>query len=81
MCASAGMACVKELATRHDGATVVLVGHTVINRAILLEVLDAGDDAFWRLGQEPCCINVFESGGPGWVVNLLNDTCHLPVGG
>ncbi len=56
---------------------MVLVGHTVANRAILLNILELGDDALWRLGQDPCAINLFEAGERGCVLSSLNDTCHL----
>ena len=72
-----GSAAIAELSLRHPGATVVLVGHTVANRAILLGILGLGDDALWRLGQDPCAINVFEAGERSYVLSCLNDTCHL----
>ena len=58
------MAAVNELAARHAGQTIVLVGHTVINRIILLGVLGLGNDRFWRLRQDTCAINVFEADEP-----------------
>lgn len=75
-----GLAAVRELACRHEGQTIVLVGHTVTNRAILLAVLGLGDDRFWRLRQEPCAINVFESEGDDFTLVSLNDTYHLLAG-
>jgi broad specificity phosphatase PhoE len=72
-----GMAAVNELAARHAGQTIVLVGHTVINRAILLGVLGLGNDRFWRLRQDTCAINVFEADGGDFTLVSLNDTCHL----
>lgn len=72
-----GLAAVKELALRHIGQTVVLVGHTVINRVILLGVLGLGTERFWRLRQDTCAINVFEWEGGDFTLAALNDTCHL----
>ena len=71
------LSAVRELAARHQGQTVVLVGHTVVNRAILLAILGLGSDRFWRLRQEPCAINVFEAGNSDFTLVTLNDTCHL----
>jgi len=73
------MATVRELATRHPDpkGTIVLVGHTVINRIILLGVLGLGNDRFWRLRQDTCAINVFETQGEEFTLVSLNDTCHL----
>ena len=74
-----GMVAVNELAARHVGQTIVLVGHTVINRVILLGVLGLGNDRFWRLQQDTCAVNVFEADAQAGDFTLvsLNDTCHL----
>jgi broad specificity phosphatase PhoE len=74
-----GMAAVNELAARHAGQTIVLVGHTVINRIILLGVLGLGNDRFWHLRQDTCAINVFDADAQAGEFTLvsLNDTCHL----
>lgn len=68
---------VNELAARHAGETIVLVGHTVINRIILLGVLGLGNERFWRLKQDTCAINVFEAEPGDFTLVSLNDTCHL----
>jgi probable phosphoglycerate mutase len=72
-----GMAAVNELAAHHDEQTIVLVGHTVINRIILLGVLGLSNDRFWHLHQDTCAINVFEVKNGDYVLVSLNDTCHL----
>jgi phosphoserine phosphatase len=66
-----------ELAARHREQSIVLVGHTVINRVILLAVLGLGNDRFWRLAQDTCAINVFERRDGDYGMIKLNDTCHL----
>jgi len=68
---------VNELADRHPGETIVLVGHTVINRIILLGILRLGNERFWRLGQDTCAINVFEAEDGDFTLVSMNDTCHL----
>jgi phosphoserine phosphatase len=72
-----GMAAVQELAAKHAEQTIALVGHTVINRVILLGVLGLGNERFWRLRQDTCAINVFEAEGGDFTLVTLNDTCHL----
>jgi broad specificity phosphatase PhoE len=72
-----GMRAVNELAARHEGHTIVLVGHTVINRIILLGVLGLGNERFWHIRQDTCAINVFEAEKNDFVMVSLNDTCHL----
>jgi len=71
------MQTIHGLADRHPGETVVLVGHTVINRIILLGVLGLGIERFWRIKQDTCAINVFEAEGGDFTLASLNDTCHL----
>jgi len=71
------MQTVQELTDRHLGETIVLVGHTVINRMILLGVLQLGNDRFWRIKQDTCAINVFEVDGDDFTLVSLNETCHL----
>jgi len=68
---------VAELGARYEGQTIVLVGHTVINRIILLSVLGLSNDHFWRLRQDPCAINAFEVEGSVFTLVLLNETYHL----
>jgi probable phosphoglycerate mutase len=72
-----GMALVEDVCARHAGQTVVLIGHTVINRAILLAVMGLGNDRFWRLRQDTCAINVFDAENGDFTIVSLNDTCHL----
>jgi probable phosphoglycerate mutase len=71
------MTTVREICGLHDSGAVVMVGHTVVNRVILLGVLGLGNDRFWRIRQEPCAINVFETAGTDFTLWTLNDTCHL----
>ncbi len=73
------MSTVHELAALHPFDTIVLVGHTVVNRVILLDVLGLGLDRFWRLGQDTCAINVFEWTENEFFLRSLNMTCHLEV--
>lgn len=72
-----GMAAVNELAARHAGQTIVLVGHTVINRVILLGALGLGHDRFWRIRQDTGAINLFEVEGDEYTLASLNETTHL----
>jgi probable phosphoglycerate mutase len=72
-----GLTAVRELTTRHPGQTIVLVGHTVINRVILLTIMGLGNHRFWRLQQDTCAINVFQAESDDFTLVSLNDTCHL----
>lgn len=72
-----GVATVQILTARHTDQTIVLVGHTVINRAILLGIMGLGTDRFWHIRQDTCAINVFETDGDDFVLVSLNETYHL----
>jgi broad specificity phosphatase PhoE len=74
---SRALAVINELAERHKGQTIVVVGHTVINRIILLGVIGLGNDRFWQLRQDTCAINCFEVEDSDYTLVSLNDTCHL----
>lgn len=65
------------LVRQHPDQTIVLVGHTVINRVILLSVMGLGSERFWRLRQDTCAINVFDAVDDDFVIVSLNDTSHL----
>lgn len=71
------MEAVSQLAAQKVGQTIVLVGHTVINRVILLAILGLDNECFWKLKQDNCAINVFEAINNDYVLECLNDTCHL----
>jgi broad specificity phosphatase PhoE len=45
---------------RHAGETVVVVGHSGGNRALLLQTLDQPLSAYWRLAQDPCSVSEIE---------------------
>jgi broad specificity phosphatase PhoE len=57
--------------------TIVLVGHDSVNRALLLQLLDQPLSAYWRIVQDPCCINVVEYQRGKVRVASINDTSHL----
>lgn len=71
------MQTIHALAAKHAGETIVLVGHTVINRVILLGIMGLGNERFWHIQQDTCAINVFEARQGDFVLVSLNDTCHL----
>jgi phosphoserine phosphatase len=56
---------------------IVLVGHDSVNRALLLQLLDQPLSAYWRLAQDPCCINVIEYKNGKIAVKSINDTSHI----
>lgn len=66
-----------ELLARHPEEWIVVVGHNVTNRLLLLAALGLGNERFWRLGQNTCAINLLRFDGGEFYLDVLNDTCHL----
>jgi probable phosphoglycerate mutase len=62
---------------RHPDEIVVLVGHDSANRVLLLQLLEQPLSAYWRLAQEPCCINEIDVSAAGVYVRGINATQHL----
>ncbi len=62
---------------RHPQQTVVVVGHSAGNRALLLQALDQPLSAYWRLGQDPCGLSELEILEHRTKVDRLNETYHL----
>ena len=61
----------------HVDDTVVLVSHDSVNRALLLQLLDQPLSCYWRLAQDPCCINEIDVAGEHIHVLRINETHHL----
>lgn len=62
---------------RHDHETIVVVGHSFANRALLLQALDQPLSAYWRLGQDPCSVSEIELLEHSTTMHRLNETYHL----
>jgi phosphoserine phosphatase len=62
---------------RHPDETVVLVGHDSVNRALLLGLLDQPLSAYWRVAQEPCCLNEIDVTGSTVCTLRINETYYL----
>ena len=65
---------------RHPEETVILVAHDSLNRALLIQLLDQPLSSFWRLAQEPCCINEIDVADGCVRVLRVNETRHLTQG-
>jgi len=68
---------VRMVLARHPDETIVLVGHDSVNRALLLEFLDLPPSAFWRIAQEPCCLNQIDINGGKVCIRSINEIQHL----
>jgi phosphoserine phosphatase len=65
---------------RHQNETVVAVSHDGVNRALLMQVLDQPLSCYWRLAQDPCCINEIDVCNGRVRVGCINATSHLSSG-
>jgi phosphoserine phosphatase len=71
------METMKNLTLSHSGQTIILVGHTIINRIILLGVLGLGNERLWHIEQDACAVNVFKANAGDYTLVSLNNTYHL----
>ena len=53
--------------------TIVVVGHSGCNRALLLQALDQPLSAYWRLAQDPCSVSEIELNGLTTTVRRFNE--------
>lgn len=70
----------QEILSRHQGETILIVGHNGINRALISTALGIPASGYHGLQQSNCNINVLNfSGGLGEPVQLesMNQTQHL----
>jgi probable phosphoglycerate mutase len=67
----------RALVARHAGATLALVGHSLIIRVLLCQALCAGLDAVGHMRCQPGSIAVVDMRGGEATVRQLNETCHL----
>jgi phosphoserine phosphatase len=65
------------IVSSHPDDTVVLVSHDNLNRALLLQLLDQALSSFWRVAQDPCCINEVDIVSGQVQVLRINETHHL----
>jgi broad specificity phosphatase PhoE len=70
-----------QLAVHHQGQTVALVGHQIVNKVAVCSLLGLDLDHIWRIRQDTCGFDLFKHAGGDWHVLRLNDTCHLASGG
>jgi broad specificity phosphatase PhoE len=68
-----------EITARHRDEIVAMVGHQVVNKVFLCAALGLGNDAFWRIRQDTCCINRLDHDGETFTLLTLNEVGHLPA--
>ena len=71
------MQALERIAQAHSDQCGVVVSHRVICKLILLSALGSSEAHFWKIQQDLACYNILERNEKGWVVRLVNHTCHL----
>lgn len=66
-----------KIVERHDGNTVVTVGHEAVNRIILCHVLSLDNNGYWRFRQDTGCINRIDCDGGHFYLLTMNEVWHL----
>ena len=67
----------QTFSTQYKDQEIVLVSHTVVIRAIILGILRANLDRLWKIGQEPCAINLIEYTPDNAILHSFNCVDHL----
>ena len=71
----------EELAQKHDGQTIALFAHRVVNKVLILGALSLGLDRFPYIIQGNCCINELERIQGGYLIHCINDVSHIKKAG
>jgi len=67
----------QRLIQKHAEETCAIVSHRVICKVMILGMLGMPLSRFWDIRQDTCAVSIFFYQDGRWIVELLNDTCHL----
>jgi len=67
----------KEIVAKNTSSFLAIVTHRVINKLLILKMLDIGQSGIWKINQDPCCINIFEYKYENFFVSKLNYNFHI----
>jgi phosphoserine phosphatase len=70
----------QKILPNHPDQTILVVGHSGINRALITSAIGLGPESYQRVDQSNCCISILNfAGGFGDAVQLesINITAHL----
>ena len=71
----------EELAERHDGETIAIFSHRVVNKLLLIGALSLGLERFPFILQGNCCINEIERIPSGYLIRSINNVSHIKSAG
>jgi phosphoserine phosphatase len=69
----------RSILSQHADETVVAVSHDSVNRALLMQLLDQPISSYWRVSQDPCCINEIDIVEGKVRIGRINERHHLDV--
>jgi len=68
----------RMIVSRHQGETVLLVGHDSVNRIFLLLAMELPICRYWLFRQSPCGVSFLEQSSQGdWIAIGVNGIAHL----
>jgi broad specificity phosphatase PhoE len=71
------MTALRDIVAAHEGQTVALFAHRVVNKLLVMGMLGLGLGRFPFVRQDNCSVNEFTSIGNDFVMVRVNDTSHL----
>ena len=71
----------EELAEEHDGETIAIFAHRVVNKLLIIGALSLGLERFPFIIQGNCCINEIERLKGGYLIQSINDVSHIKNAG
>lgn len=66
-----------ELAEKHQGGKILVGGHSVVLKAVLMEILDLKGEYYGKLNLGNTSITELEILDEDWKILRVNDTAHL----
>jgi broad specificity phosphatase PhoE len=67
----------KKIVTSSPDSVITIVTHRIITKLLISKMLDIGKSGFWKINQDPCCINIFEYNYGTFFVSKLNYNFHI----
>ena len=71
----------KALVKRHEGGTIVLFSHRVVNKLLIIGALGLGLERFPYIIQGNCCYNEIEFANNEFIIKSINNTYHITRAG
>lgn len=71
----------EKLAKKHDGETIAIFSHRVVNKVLIIAALSLGLERFPFIIQGNCCINEIERIQSGYLIHSINDVSHIKNAG